>query len=84
MKNLIFFLVLAGTATVNTAQAQSVSNVRAKFTDCHAVVTFNLDSAILPTSLTLWYSHDNNTWLPCTTVSGDITGQTSSNGKTII
>ena len=57
--------------------AQSVSNLTAQFTGCKAVVNFTLTSGSA-IDLTLMYTGDGGkTWLPCTTVSGDITGQTT-------
>lgn len=57
--------------------AQSVSNLTAQFTNCKAVVNFTLTSGSA-IDLTLMYTGDGGkTWLPCTTVSGDITGQTT-------
>ena len=63
--------------------AQSVSNLRAQFTGCKAVVNFTLTSGNA-IDLTLMYTGDGGkTWLPCTTVSGDITGQTTGNKQIV-
>ena len=63
--------------------AQSVSNLTAQFTNCKAVVNFTLTSGNA-IDLTLKYTGDSGkTWLPCTTVSGDITGQTTGNKQIV-
>lgn len=63
--------------------AQSVSNLTAQFTGCKAVVKFTLTSGTA-VDLTLKYTGDSGkTWLPCTTVSGDITGQTTGNKQIV-
>jgi uncharacterized protein (TIGR02145 family) len=64
-------------------QAQTVSNVKADFVNCQSQVQFDLSSST-PVDLTLYYSGDGGTtWIPCTTVSGDIQAQ-STGSKTIV
>jgi uncharacterized protein (TIGR02145 family) len=64
--------------------AQAVSNLRATFTDCNAVITYDLSGVATPTDLTLWYSGDGGaTWLQCSTVSGALLNQTTGANKTI-
>lgn len=63
--------------------AQSVSNLTAQFTNCKAVVNFTLTSGNA-IDLTLMYTGDSGkTWLPCTTVSGDVTSQTTGNKQIV-
>lgn len=78
VKNFIFQkLLIFGLMVSSMLQAQRVSNLKAEFRNCTAVLKFKLTSAN-PVDLTLKYSGDGGkTWLACTTVSGDITGQTS-------
>jgi formylglycine-generating enzyme required for sulfatase activity len=69
------------------AVAQNVSNLKASFIDCKAVVSFDFtaSSDTSGTPLSLKYSGDNGvTWLPCVTVSGDTGVQTVSGRKTIV
>ena len=63
--------------------AQTVTNVRATFTDCTAEIRFDLSTST-PIDLTLWYSGDGGTtWQLCNTVSGALLAQTSGTNKLI-
>ena len=67
-----------------SAEAQTVNRLKATFTECHVEVKYDLDSSI-PIDVVLQYSGDDGkTWHSCTTVSGDLTGQSSGNNKLII
>ncbi len=83
-KKIIFLILLFCTCFVN-AGAQTVSNVRAEFTaDCQIEVEYDL-SATDPVDLILQYSSDGGlTWISCTSVSGDIAGQTTGDNKLIV
>ncbi|MDR0712163.1 MAG: formylglycine-generating enzyme family protein [Prevotellaceae bacterium] len=82
LKSCLFACALLSFASPYAA-AQIVSDIRAKFVDCHAEVTCNL-TAILIADLTLWYSADlGQTYHRCDSVSGDLNAQ-ASGSKTII
>ena len=82
MKQIYLFLLFF--CTIAQLSAQTVSNVRANFTDCHVEVEYDLETP-RSVDLILKYSGDGgNTWIPCGTVSGDITNQGAGNNKLII
>ena len=82
MKRILFYLsILCCTAGT---MAQTASNVRANFTDCHVEVQYDLETP-RPVDLVLEYSGDGGkTWIPCGTVSGDLSKQEGGNNKLII
>jgi len=81
----VLALLIASFSSISAQSEPSVSNLGAQFDDCKAVVTFNLTNVASdnPVDLVLLYSPDGGTtWLPCGSVEGDITKQTSGS-KTI-
>jgi uncharacterized protein (TIGR02145 family) len=83
MKHRLLSLI-TGLVSCVTVQAQTVSNVRATFTDCHIEVKYDLTTS-KPVDLTLKYSGDDGkTWISCGTVTGNITNQGAGNNKLII
>jgi gliding motility-associated-like protein len=77
-------IILLFLFTVASLPAQTVSNVRAKFTDCRIEVEYDLATAG-PVNLTLEYTGDDGeTWIPCTSVSGNLTNQNAGINKRII
>jgi len=82
MKKLyLFFLLSFFTFEVIIAQT---SIIRVNFS-CPGQVTVTYDlKANCATDVVLYYSHNKQNWLPATTVTGDLTAQTSDTDKTII
>jgi uncharacterized protein (TIGR02145 family) len=64
--------------------AQTVSSTQVDFS-CPGQVTVTYDlNTTQPTDVTLFYSHNKRDWLLATTVTGDLTAQTTGTGKIIV
>ena len=82
------FLIVLSLFSFGLANAQTVSNVRSTFS-CPGKMTINYDLYMMSnestTNVTVSYSTDNGqNYYPCTTVSGNLSNQTTGAGKTII